>query len=285
MRQTRALWAVLSSVTITVAGCSDAGNTVTEPVALNAGATTPTVDLDQSTTKTRDDVKIVRATGDITAAVNEYRGLLGQALNPNIVGEQPGDRREINWDGVPDGALNNNPFPGDFFNQPIVGRARGTVFSTDGTGFRVSDNGYIDVNPAYADEFKAFSPKKLFVATGSTIIDVQFFVAGTSTPATVTGFGSVFEDVGRAHSTTIEYFDANGTSLLKVAAPRRSDANGQSFVGAKFDSRIVARVRITAGNTPIGADAIDNVKGAGHKRDIVTTDDFIYGEPRAIVIN
>ena len=138
------------------------------------------------------------------------------------------------------------------------------------------------MNAHYAGEFNAFSPKKLFVANGSTIIDVRFFVAGTNTPGLVTGFGSVFEDVGRANSTTIEYFDAAGNRLAKIAAPRRSDANGQSFAGAVFDSQIVASVRITVGDTPIGENTFDNVKGAGKKRDIVTTDDFIYGEPRVI---
>ena len=58
------------------------------------------------------------------------------------------------------------------------------------------------------------------------------------------------------------------------------DAAGLSFVGAVFDSRIVASVRVISGDTPIGPD--DNVKGAGQKDDIVVMDDFIYGEPRAI---
>jgi hypothetical protein len=49
-----------------------------------------------------------------------------------------------------------------------------------------------------------------------------------------------------------------------------------------FDTRIVARVRITSGDTPIGATIDDNVKGAGQKREVVAMDDFIYGEPRAI---
>jgi hypothetical protein len=70
--------------------------------------------------------------------------------------------------------------------------------------------------------------------------------------------------------------------LRKIAVPRRSDDAGQSFAGAVFDSPVVASVRITLGDTPIGVGIFDNVKGAGRKRDIVTTDDFIYGEPRAI---
>src|SRR5262249_36215314 len=150
----------------------------------------------------------------------------------------------------------------------------------DGTGFRISNNGYTDVNAAYAGEFNPFSPPKLFATRGSTVTDVQFFVAGTDSAATVTGFGSVFEDVGRANSTTIEFFHVYGRRILRVKAPRRSDATGLSFVGAVFGERIVARVRITSGDTPIGPDALDDVKGRGHKHDIVVMDDFIYGEPR-----
>ena len=265
---------VLFGAAIILAGCSDAGR-VTEPVARDPSVT---VAASQKTLKVKNDVQIVSETGDITGAVNQYRDLLG-TLNPNVAGEQPGGRREINWDGVPAMFTNNDLFPGNFFN---VNSPRGVLFTTDGTAFRITDNGYVDVNPNYAGEFSVFSPPKLFVARGSTITDVRFVVAGSNTPATVTGFGSVFEDVGQAHSALIEYFDAAGNRLLTAVAPRSSDARGLSFVGAVFDSRIVARVRITAGDTPIDPGVEDNVKGAGHKRDLVVMDDFIYGEPRAI---
>jgi hypothetical protein len=221
-------------------------------------------------------VQIVSATGDITAGVNQYRALLG-TLNPNVAGEQPGGRREINWDGVPAAFTNNDLFPGNFFN---VNSPRGVLLTTPGSAFRISDNGYVDVNPNYAGEFNVFSRPKLFTARGSTVIDVQFVVAGSNTPALVSGFGSVFADVGLENSTTIEYFDAAGNRLLIVKAPRRSDAAGLSFVGAVFESRIVARVRITSGNTPIDPTVVDNVSSGG-TRDIVVMDDFIYGEPRA----
>jgi len=260
-----------------VGACSDTGSLPTSPIADAAGAKASTGPSFQKTLDDRHDVQIVRATGNITASVNQYRNLLG-ALNPNVAGEQPGGRREINWDGVPAVFTNNDLFPGNFFN---VNSPRGVVFSTNGSGFRITSNGFADVNPDYAGEFNVFSPPKLFVARGSTITDVQFFVAGSTTPAFVTGFGSVFADVGRAHSTTIEYFDARGRRLLKLAAPRRSDDSGLSFAGATFDGPVVARVRITSGNTPIGADNEDNVKGRGRKHDIVAMDDFIYGEPRA----
>jgi len=257
--------------------CSDGGMAPTESSRPIIGATDASDPSLQTTIKRKNDAQIVSATGDIAAGVAAYRELLG-TLNPNLPGEQPGGRREINWDGVPAALTNVDNFPGNFFN---VNSPRGVLFTTDGTGFRNSDNGFVDVNAAYAGEFNTFSPPKLFVAVGSTITDIQFVVAGSNTPATVTGFGSVFADVGRARSTTIEYFDVNGHRLLKVKAPRRSDEKGLSFVGAVFDSRIVARVRITSGDTPIGAESFDNVKGGGPKSDIVAMDDFIYGEPRA----
>jgi hypothetical protein len=274
MRYTTSLRAVLASMTLALAACGDA--TSVAPVAPPNDGTANPVRLEDTNWRGAK-AQVVSGTGDITAAVNEYRTLLG-ALNPNLAGEQPGGRREVNWDGVPAQFTNNDLFPGNFFN---VNSPRGILFSTNGSGFRISDNGYTDVNPSYAGEFNTFSPLKLFVATGSKTIDVQFVVAGSNTPALVTGFGSVFEDVGRAQSTTIEYFGANGKRLMKVAAPRSSDAKGLSFVGVKFESGIVARVRITVGDTPLSASVTDNVKGKGPKRDLVATDDFIYGEPRA----
>jgi hypothetical protein len=277
---THLMGAVVGAALLT--GCSENGSTSTAPSGSGRGFTEggAVAALDKRTVTDKGDATIVSATGDITTAVGQFRDLLGGGNpNPNVKGEQPGGRREINWDGVPADSTNNDLFPGDFFN---VKSPRGVLFTTDGSAFRISDNGYVDVNPNYAGEFNFFSPKKLFAARGSTITDVRFVVAGSNDPATVTGFGSVFEDVGRAHSTTIEYFDVDGNRLLTVVAPRRSDEKGLSFAGAVFDSRVVARVRITSGDTPIGADANDNVKGAGQKRDIVVMDDFIYGEPRKI---
>jgi hypothetical protein len=268
----------LLGATLILAGCSDGREVATAPERADTVGASYVLDAADEALVTRSDVRIVKATGDIAAAVTEYRNVLGD-LNPNIAGEQPGGRREINWDGVPATLTNNDLFPGNFFN---VNSPRGVLFTTDGSAFRLSDNGYTDVNPAYAGEFNVFSPTKLFVAVGSTVTDVAFVVAGSSSPAVVTGFGAVFADVGRAHSTTIEYFDAAGNRLLKLAAPRRSDEAGLSFVGAVFESGVVARVRILSGDTPLGATIEDNVKGAGKKRDLVAMDDFIYGEPRAM---
>jgi hypothetical protein len=161
---------------------------------------------------------VITASCDITTAVADYRALLG-TINPNVVGEQPGGRREINWDAVPALNTNNNTFPADFFNQPVTGRARGVVFSTDGSGFRVSDNDFFDINPDYADEFNAFSPIKTFAAVGSNRTDVHFFVAGTNTSALSSGFGVVFSDVDKKGSASIKLIGANGTTSASFRHP------------------------------------------------------------------
>jgi hypothetical protein len=266
----------MAGAAVVLLGCGDAANLTTPSgAAVSAGAT-----LDKSSSYERHDAQVVTATGDISAAVGQFRTLLGGGPNPNpnVAGDLGSGRREINWDGVPAAFTNNDQLPGNFFN---VTSFRGAVFTTDGTGFRITNQGFIEVNPNYTNEFNTFSPPKLFVAAGSTITDVNFFVAGTNTPAQVTGFGSVFADVGRSPSTTIEFFDAEGHRLLEVRAPKRSDDKGLSFAGAVFEQPIIARVRITSGDTPLAADQVDNVKGRGKKHDLVAMDDFIYGEPHA----
>ena len=259
-----------------LSACADSSPLTTSPV---GRATATGIATELKTIKDKGDALIVSSTGDILPAVTQFRTLLG-ANNGAIEGEQNGGRREVNWDGVDGGGAqntNNEAFPGNFFN---VNSKRGVVFTTPSGLFRISNNGYTDINPSYAGLFNVFSPARLFVARGSTITDTHFFVAGSNTPAVVTGFGSVFADVGHAHSTTIEFYGVDGQRLLTVTAPRRSDDRGLSFVGAIFDSPVVAWVRVTSGDTPVGPD--DNVKGAGQKRDVVAMDDFIYGEPRAI---
>jgi hypothetical protein len=217
---------------------------------------------------------------DITAALSDFRTALG-SLNPNIVGEQNGGRREVNWDAVPAGFTNTTNFPGDFFNQTFSPRARGVVFSTDGTGLSVSDNDFSFINSAYDGQFNSFSPVRTFSGIGSNTTRVDFFVAGTSTPARSTGFGVVFSDVDEMGSASIKLLGVNGNSLGAYHAP--PCAGGFSFVGVQFPSPLVAGVEIRSGHGPLGADAADiSDRDHGPARDLVVMDDFIYGEPRAV---
>lgn len=203
---------------------------------------------------------------DITPTVDAFRDALG-TLNPNLPQSFPGGRREINWDGVPPAFSSPNAFPGDFFNQPVAGRARGAVFSTPGTGFEVSADQFSNINVDFPSVFEPFSNPRLFTAIGSGIVDVTFFLPGTNTPATTKGFGAVFSDVDLANNTTISYYDANN-NLLGTAVPVEATAGVEtfSFLGATFDDAIVRRVRIANGSIQLSPD-------------FVTMDDFIYGEP------
>ncbi len=75
-------------------------------------------------------------------------------------------------------------------------------------------------------------------------------------------------------------FDAAGRSLGKYLAPVRSDATSLSFVGVVFDAAIIAKVVITSGQATIDAGLQDITDGGN--RDLVVTDDFLYGEPNAL---
>jgi hypothetical protein len=217
---------------------------------------------------------------DIRNVVAAYQGALG-TLNPNQPGSFGSGRREINWDAVPAQFTNIDQFPADFFNGAATGRARGAVFTTPGTGFRVSDNNFKDVNPTYPDQFNFFSPIKTFIAVGDPVSGVNFFVPGTSTPATTNGFGVVFSDVDHLGSAMLRCFDASGRSLGTYLAPACPE--GFSFVGVRFAESIVARVEIVSGHKALGADSFDiSTARDGPSQDLVIMDDFIYGEPIAI---
>lgn len=222
---------------------------------------------------------IVSGSGDISAQLTQFRGILGDPLNTEP--DKTTGRREINWDGVPPNLTNSNNFPFDFFNStdPAVGngRKRGLVYSNTGTSFRVDTTAFSEIDATYAAEFKAFSPKRLFAYIGNNVTEVTFRLPGTNTNAFIKGFGLIFSDVDNASSTTLEFF-AGTKSLGVFKAPVRTDANGFSFLGVHFPEEKVTRVRITAGNGLLAAGVKDVT--AGGTKDLVVMDDFFYDEPK-----
>jgi hypothetical protein len=215
---------------------------------------------------------------DIQTAVDDFRNFLGP--NNGVGGTFPDGRREINWDGVPDAFSAPTNLPANFFN---ANSPRGVVFFTPGTGFQVSADDanptdtpvrFGNIHPVLPHLFSTFSPQRLFTALDSTITEVLFFVPGTSTAATVDGFGAVFTDVNTDDSTKIEYFDVNGALLFsRNVLPGSTPRGSLSFLGVGFDAgERVFFVRITSGNrvltTPV--------------RDVVVMDDFFYGEPQLL---
>jgi hypothetical protein len=230
---------------------------------------------------------VVMGTGADTAAltptVDTFRTNLGGSNNGASAGSTVfTGRREINWDGVPDTLASPNTMPPDFFNTTV---RRGAVFATPapGSGFQVSADAtnpsntpvrFGNLNPTYSAIFTTFSPERLFTPIGNNVMDTTFFVPGTSTPATVNGFGAVFTDVDDANTTSLQFFDPSNNSLGTFFAPTLSD--GLSFLGVSFDAgERVSRVRITTGTTAPGPD--DRPPAT----DIVVMDDFLYGEPLA----
>lgn len=217
----------------------------------------------------------VTACGSAVAPrVNEFRWLLGNPVNGTLAGHQPSGRRDINWDGVPAAVTNTNTFPAGFFN---TNSTRGLVMTSGGSGLRVSDNNFADVNASYSSQFTTFTPAKSFAVIGGNTVDITFQISGTTIPASVNGFGVVFSDVDTAGSTEIEVFNGE-TSYGRVAAPVRCDSGGLSFAGIVFnqDERIT-HVRITAGSGTLSG--VNNDVTNGGTNDLVVMDDFLYGEP------
>lgn len=186
----------------------------------------------------------------IQTTVDQFRVALG-TLNPNVAGSAGSGRREINWDGVPDGSAAPNLLPANFFN---VNSPRGVVLSGPGTGFEVSANAasgtpvlFGNINASYATQFQTFSAQRLFTSLGSNVYDVSFFVPGSNTPAYTSAFGAVFTDVDVANVSSLQFFDLSGNSLGTFFVPTAN--GGLSFLGIQFNAgEQVGRVRITPGN-------------------------------------
>ena len=214
----------------------------------------------------------------ITAVRDLFRADVGGGTVAGGNGLFGGLRREINWDGVPDGFAAPNNLPLDFFN---VNSPRGAVFSTPGSGVAVSATSssatpilFGNINPTYPTIFQTFSAQRLFAAIGSNVVDVNFFAAGTTNAGSTSAFASIFTDVDLLDTTAIEYFDG-AVSLGRFAVPVAN--NGLSFLGVRFiGGERVTRVRITSGNAALGPNDGGNV-------DVVAMDDFIFAEVQRAV--
>jgi hypothetical protein len=212
-------------------------------------------------------------TAAITPTVNDFRDDLG-SLNPNVVGSFGTGRREINWDAVPEMFSAPNLLPNNFFN---ANSPRGAVFSTPGTGVAVSANAdgvpvrFGNIDPNYPSLFQVFSPQKLFTPISSNIVDVSFFIPGSSDPAVTRGFGAVFTHVALPNTTSLMFFGPNNESLGTFFVPSVLGDQTFSFLGVDFGLSEVSRVRITNGDVALALGQL----GPG----VTVMDDFIYGEP------
>jgi len=224
----------------------------------------------------------------IQSTVDAYRAALGNPNNNNNPGPLQSGHREINWDGGNPSVLTTTD-PVTPFN--VFLNTRGAQFTTPGLGLAQAPPAGLAAlfnNPTYATIFSTFSPSRLFAPVGSNVTEGSFFLPGSNgtVPATVDGFGVVFTDVdqpdgsgpskkkgNRGASTLIEYFGVDGKVLFSSFVPASPGDASLSFFGVVFDEPLIARVRITTGDTAPGPDDDDN-------QDIVVMDDFLYGEPQ-----
>lgn len=219
---------------------------------------------------------------DISALRDSFRLAVGGGTTPAANGDFGGVRREINWDGVPTAFSDPTLLPANFFNS---NSPRGVVFSTPGSGFLVSAGaGTAAGTPilfGFPADLKTFSPEKLFATVGSTTLDIDFFVPGTSTAATTSAFAAIFVDVETNNSvdaTTMEFFDAAGNQLFRQTALAAGN-QGLSFLGGVANAgERIGRVRITTPNNFL----LSNGQRANETTDFVVMDDFLYATPSAI---
>lgn len=217
---------------------------------------------------------------ELTPTRDAFRAAVGGGATALPNGDFGGVRREINWDGVPAGFSDPALLPAGFFN---ANSPRGVVFSTPGNGFLVSSNagGSVATLFGFPSDLQAFSAEKLFAPVGSNILDVHFFVPGTTTVATTSAFAAIFVDVednNLLDATTMEFFDAAGALIFSSSAQVAGN-RGLSFLGAVADAgERIGRVRITTPNNFL----ISNGLRDNEQTDFVVMDDFIYATPRAL---
>lgn len=223
----------------------------------------------------QDDVKVIKASGIIHDKVDAFRSILGDPLN-NTPGAT-GGRREVNWDGLPD-IIVGFPLPGNLFNPVGPGVSpdlqRGLAYSSEGE-FRVSQNGFAEVDPELPSQFNSYSGTKLFANISANDWEIEFEVPGQAVAASVKGFGAVFTDVDLPNSTSLEFFN-NDRSLGKFFVPERKAGSSHSFLGVYFETDYITKVVVS--HTGRIADGIKDIS-LGGTVDLVALDDFLYDEP------
>ncbi len=213
----------------------------------------------------------------ITPTRDAFRSAVGGGTTAGANGNFGGLRREINWDGVPNARSDPNLLPANFFN---VNSPRGAVFSTPGTGFLVSANAGLATSTLFGfpGDLQTFSAQRLFAQLGSNVMDVHFFVPGTTIASSTGAFAAIFVDVeenNAVDATTMEFFDQFGALIFSRTALAAGN-QGLSFLGAVADAgERIGRVRITTPENFLKS----NGDRDNNTTDFVVMDDFLYATP------
>jgi hypothetical protein len=219
--------------------------------------------------------RVFTAAGDIRPTVADYQLALG-TLNANAPGSKLDGRREINWDAVPAAFTNTNTFPGDFFNQPVVGRARGV-------GSRPRDRIPHERQQLHGPESRLRARVQLLQPDSHLRRGRQQRDGGRLLRARLDRGGHVDRVRRRVLGRRLRGFRLDPTLRCRrqVWGGMRRRRRRWAFVrGVSFPTAIVARVEIQSGKGAVAVGAVDVTDGG--ERDLVIMDDFIYGEPQAV---
>lgn len=222
---------------------------------------------------------------DLQGFVNQFRNDLGPNNGNSPVNGDPNGRRQINWDALPDGLADPNPFPGDFFNGNTSPRARGIEFEATGTttGFLVSSTEASGQEPGFgfSQFLPAFSGERLFNSIGGTTFDIKFFDPfDQTTQATVRGFGAIFSGLDFPDTVEMQFLNIADEIIGSINPIGDQDVD-LTFAGAIFDTPEIAIVRMIGGNRFLEG----NGSFGGGNGDGFAFDDFIYAEPIAVDVN
>lgn len=220
----------------------------------------------------------------LQAAVDAFRASIGGGSVAGANGSFGGIRREVNWDGVPDGNADPNLLPATFF---VNTSPRGLGMSGPVNGFAVSANPSLATPPLFESfdgagqgngtyNFQAFSSNRIFTGIGGTQYDFSFFEPGTgfANPSFVKAFGVVFVDnISQSFPLCGSIQAFNGNTSLGFRCANATTAGGLSFLGVTATGTdVITRVTINQGNAVLGTP-----QDATHE--VVVLDDIIYSEP------
>jgi hypothetical protein len=223
--------------------------------------------------------------GGALNALNAFATAIGGQNNGDNPFSGPSGFRRINWDGV---KVDGTDFGGQdtvITSGHTVGiplnrfESRGVFF---GAVYAVTNDGFVDVNPAVNGLFPAFTAKNTFAMFNDNGIDFKFVAASPPgnilVSAASRGFGAIFINVQTPNTSSIEFFHGS-QSLGKIFAPV-GGAGVPVFIGELLSSPIVTSVELTLGTDVIFKfDGTTVTAGSSAAANVADTDDFVYAEP------
>ncbi len=189
-----------------------------------------------------------------------------------------GQERNINWDGAAVTVLTNGQsaaFPPTLFRDG-AGDRQIIVGGVTGENPIVSEDEFATAlaSGAGAGGLVPLTGTVNFAGIGGTnTVTVSFTTPDTAEAGLVHGFGAIFTDVEVADRSGLRFFDRDGNLIRDVRAQALGNGEHQ-FVGAIFNSAVVASVVIDMGDNGNFAAGVEDPIGGGD--DFIAVDDFRF---------